>query len=125
MTPAVEQFVHLHNHSEYSLLDGLSRLEHMAARVAELGMPAIALTDHGNVHGVYRLLPRLQVAGRKADSRGRGIRRAREPLRKGLERTLPAPSHRPCPDPDRLPQPPAPRLCRPPRRLLLPTPHGP
>ena len=52
MTPAVEQFVHLHNHSEYSLLDGLSRLEHMAARVAELGMPAIALTDHGNVHGV-------------------------------------------------------------------------
>ena len=52
MTPAVEQFVHLHNHSEYSLLDGLSRLDHMAARAAELGMPAIALTDHGNVHGV-------------------------------------------------------------------------
>ena len=51
MTPAVDQFVHLHNHSEYSLLDGLSRLEHMAARAAELGMPAIALTDHGNVHG--------------------------------------------------------------------------
>ena len=51
MTPAVEQFVHLHNHSEYSLLDGLSRLDHMAARAAELGMPAIALTDHGNVHG--------------------------------------------------------------------------
>ena len=52
MTPAVDQFVHLHNHSEYSLLDGLSRLDHMAARAAELGMPAIALTDHGNVHGV-------------------------------------------------------------------------
>ena len=51
MTPAVDQFVHLHNHSEYSLLDGLSRLDHMAARTAELGMPAVALTDHGNVHG--------------------------------------------------------------------------
>ena len=45
-------FVHLHNHSEYSLLDGLSKIKDMVARVKELGMNAIALTDHGNMYGV-------------------------------------------------------------------------
>jgi len=44
-------FVHLHVHSEYSLLDGLSRVKDLAARAAELGMPALALTDHGAMHG--------------------------------------------------------------------------
>ncbi len=48
----LNQFVHLHNHSEYSLLDGLSRLDQMAKRAAELQMPAIALTDHGSLHGI-------------------------------------------------------------------------
>ena len=45
------QFVHLHNHSDYSLLDGATRIGAMAKRVAELGMPAVALTDHGNLFG--------------------------------------------------------------------------
>ncbi|MDD3894016.1 MAG: DNA polymerase III subunit alpha [Syntrophomonadaceae bacterium] len=45
-------FVHLHNHSEYSLLDGACRIEGMAAHCAEQGMPAVAVTDHGVLYGV-------------------------------------------------------------------------
>src|SRR5687768_2483050 len=44
-------FVHLHLHTEYSLLDGASRPEKLAAKVAQLGMPACAITDHGNMFG--------------------------------------------------------------------------
>ena len=45
-------FVHLHVHSEFSLLDGLGHVSDMARRAAELGMPALALTDHGVMYGV-------------------------------------------------------------------------
>jgi DNA polymerase-3 subunit alpha len=45
------QFVHLHNHSEFSLLDGACRIQEMIARTKELGMNAIALTDHGALFG--------------------------------------------------------------------------
>jgi len=45
-------FVHLHVHSEYSLLDGLSRIPALVARAKELEMPALALTDHGALFGV-------------------------------------------------------------------------
>ncbi|MBL0060946.1 MAG: DNA polymerase III subunit alpha [bacterium] len=44
-------FVHLHNHSEYSLLDGACKVTDLVKRTVELGMPAIALTDHGALHG--------------------------------------------------------------------------
>ncbi|MGH7645194.1 MAG: DNA polymerase III subunit alpha [Gemmatimonadales bacterium] len=44
-------FVHLHTHSEYSLLDGANRIPDLLARVQALGMDALALTDHGNLHG--------------------------------------------------------------------------
>lgn len=44
-------FVHLHVHSEYSLLDGAARIRDLAARAAELGMKALALTDHGVLYG--------------------------------------------------------------------------
>ena len=44
-------FVHLHSHSEYSMLDGASRIPNMFARARELGMPAIGLTDHGVMYG--------------------------------------------------------------------------
>ena len=45
-------FVHLHVHTQYSILDGLSDIEKLFARARELGMPALAITDHGNMFGV-------------------------------------------------------------------------
>ncbi|MDA7760885.1 DNA polymerase III subunit alpha [Aquiluna sp.] len=48
-----KSFVHLHNHSEYSMLDGAARIKQLVAKAAELAMPAIAITDHGNSHGAY------------------------------------------------------------------------
>ena len=60
-----DQFVHLHNHSEYSLLDGFSRLGDMVNRAQELGQPAIALTDHGNLHGAIELYQSAQKGGVK------------------------------------------------------------
>jgi len=44
-------FVHLHNHSHYSLLDGLSKVDEMVDRAKELGFEALAITDHGNMYG--------------------------------------------------------------------------
>lgn len=51
-TPEHQPFVHLHVHSEYSLLDGLSRLDQLAKRAKTLNQPALALTDHGVMFGV-------------------------------------------------------------------------
>ncbi|MBQ9068862.1 MAG: PHP domain-containing protein, partial [Eggerthellaceae bacterium] len=48
-------FVHLHNHTEYSLLDGATRIPDMVKRAADLGMPAVAITDHGVMSGVPEL----------------------------------------------------------------------
>ena len=45
------EFVHLHNHSEFSLLDGACRVQELIAHTQELGMNAVALTDHGALHG--------------------------------------------------------------------------
>ncbi len=45
-------FVHLHNHTEYSLLDGAQRIPLMVSRAREMGMPALAISDHGAMHGV-------------------------------------------------------------------------
>ena len=44
-------FVHLHNHTEFSLLDGLAKINLLAKHAKELGMKAIAITDHGNMYG--------------------------------------------------------------------------
>src|SRR2546428_5479786 len=48
---AIDSFVHLHAHSEFSLLDGAARVDHMCEKAARLGMPALALTDHGVMFG--------------------------------------------------------------------------
>ena len=49
-----QSFVHLHLHTEFSLLDGMIRTKHLAKRAAELGMPAVAMTDHGNLYGAIQ-----------------------------------------------------------------------
>src|SRR4029079_7864799 len=44
------EFVHLHLHTEYSFLDGAVRMKELMKKAKELGMPAVAITDHGNLH---------------------------------------------------------------------------
>ena len=46
-------FVHLHCHSEYSLLDGANRIDDLIARALEFEQPALAITDHGNLHAAW------------------------------------------------------------------------
>ncbi len=58
-------FVHLHCHSEYSLLDGLSRVRDMVHRARELGMPALALTDHGALYGAIDFYVTAKAEGLK------------------------------------------------------------
>jgi DNA polymerase-3 subunit alpha len=58
-------FVHLHVHSEYSILDGACRIPDLAARTAELEMPAVALTDHGSLAGAVELYREADKAGIK------------------------------------------------------------
>jgi DNA polymerase-3 subunit alpha len=61
-TPAA---AHLHVHSEYSLLDGACKIEELAARAAELGMPALGLTDHGVMNGAVDLYKSCRANGIK------------------------------------------------------------
>src|ERR671919_971460 len=59
------QAVHLHVHSEYSLLDGACKIDRMAARAAELGMPALGLTDHGVMNGAVEMYDACRSHGVK------------------------------------------------------------
>jgi len=56
-------FVHLHTHTEFSLLDGLTRVADLVAKCAANGMPSVAITDHGNMYGVMRLLDACENSG--------------------------------------------------------------
>jgi len=58
-------FVHLHVHSTYSILDGFSKIKPLVARVKELGMPAVALTDHGTMYGTVEFFNAAVAAGIK------------------------------------------------------------
>ena len=80
--PVSAEAVHLHVHSEYSLLDGACKIDAMAARAAELGMPALGLTDHGVMNGAVEHYKACRKHGIKPilgleaylvdDRRGRG-----------------------------------------------------
>jgi len=59
------EFVHLHLHSDYSMLDGACDVEKLVERVAELGMPAVAMTDHGNIFGTVHFVNAAHKAGVK------------------------------------------------------------
>jgi DNA polymerase-3 subunit alpha len=64
------QFVHLHNHSEYSLLDGAARIKNLVAKSVELGMPAVAVTDHGNMFGVLKLYEECKKVTKEREAQG-------------------------------------------------------
>src|SRR6185436_240984 len=63
--PLAADFVHLHVHSEYSILDGACRVPALAARAAELEMPAVGLTDHGSLAGAVQLYQHAGKVGVK------------------------------------------------------------
>jgi DNA polymerase-3 subunit alpha len=60
-----DSFVHLHLHTEYSLLDGSIRMKGLMKKAAEFGMPAVAITDHGNLFGAIEFYQEAQRAGVK------------------------------------------------------------
>ncbi|GAB3878215.1 hypothetical protein GCM10027612_02120 [Microbispora bryophytorum subsp. camponoti] len=60
-----DSFVHLHVHTEYSMLDGAAKIGKLAERAAALGMPAIAMSDHGNMFGAYEFQSRVKAVGVK------------------------------------------------------------
>ena len=64
-TGNTDSFVHLHVHTEYSMLDGAARLTELFAETARMGMPALAMTDHGNVFGAYDFYRKATAAGVK------------------------------------------------------------
>ena len=61
----MSQFVHLHLHTDYSMLDGACDVEKLVQRVKELGMPAVAMTDHGNIFGAVHFVNAAHKAGVK------------------------------------------------------------
>jgi DNA polymerase-3 subunit alpha len=56
-------FAHLHTHTEYSLLDGLTRVPDLVKKCLDCSMPAVAITDHGNMFGIMRLFDECEKAG--------------------------------------------------------------
>ena len=58
-------FVHLHVHSEFSLLDGAARIENIVKKCQEYNMPAVAVTDHGNMYGTITLFDACKGTGVK------------------------------------------------------------
>ena len=85
-------FVHLHAHSEYSMLDGASRVEDMLRAAGDAGMPACAITDHGVMYGVLDFYKGARASGVKPIIGMEGYvflgdRRERPPQRESNERT--------------------------------------
>src|SRR3954466_1449676 len=60
-----DSFVHLHLHTEYSFLDGAVRMKELMKKATQLGMPAVAITDHGNLHGAIEFYQAAENAGIK------------------------------------------------------------
>jgi DNA polymerase-3 subunit alpha len=60
-----QSFVHLHTHTEFSMLDGAARLDDLFTETVRMGMPALAMTDHGNVYGAYEFWRKARAYGVK------------------------------------------------------------
>ena len=65
MTVAPNDFVHLHLHSEFSLLDGLGRINELAEQGSQLGFDAMAITDHGALYGAVAFVQAVEAKGMK------------------------------------------------------------
>ena len=63
-----DSFVHLHLHTEYSLLDGAIRMKELMKKAEEFGMPAVAITDHGNLFGAIEFYQEATSAGSNRSS---------------------------------------------------------
>ncbi len=61
----MSQFVHLHVHTQFSLLDGASQIDAVISKAMSLGMPALAITDHGNMFGVMHFIKEAKIQGIK------------------------------------------------------------
>ncbi len=79
-------FVHLHCHSHYSLLDGASPIERLVSRAKELGMNALALTDHGNLYGALEFYRACREAEINPIVGLRSLHRAGQSVRQGRRR---------------------------------------
>jgi DNA polymerase-3 subunit alpha len=65
VTPKPSDYVHLHNHTQYSLLDGLTKVPALVERIKEMGMGAVAMTDHGTMSGIIEFYKAANGAGIK------------------------------------------------------------
>jgi DNA polymerase-3 subunit alpha len=87
-------FVHLHTHTEYSMLDGASRIAELFAEAARLDMPALAITDHGVMYGVLEFYEEARghgvkpILGMEGYLFGGGDRRLKPPQRVNSEQTF-------------------------------------
>jgi DNA polymerase III subunit alpha len=63
--PEIPPFVHLHNHSDYSLLDGASKIDLLVETALSMGMQSLALTDHGNLFGALQFYNTARKKGLK------------------------------------------------------------
>src|SRR5262249_29349418 len=61
----MSDFVHLHLHTDYSLLDGACDVEKLIKRVSDIGQTAVAVTDHGNIYGAVHFVDAAEKAGIK------------------------------------------------------------
>ena len=69
-----DSFVHLHLHSQYSLLDGSIKFDELVERAESHSMPAVAVTDHGNLFGAYEFFEKAKAKRSKAHNRMRALR---------------------------------------------------
>src|SRR5438067_749070 len=66
---SAESFVHLHLHTDYSMLDGAVRIPDVMKKAVEFGMPAVAITDHGNLYGAVEFYQELHNHGIEAQEK--------------------------------------------------------
>ncbi len=74
-------FTHLHTHTEYSMLDGASRVNDLVAAAVADGQPALGITDHGNMYGVLDFYRGMSRSGHQPCDRHRGVHGSGVPLR--------------------------------------------